>query len=400
MDQADGGGALRRALQRALDQLRHGGRGAAARSTATATTWSRSGSPATAPSCSSTTTRRSSRSTPSTCPRSRDNGTRVRWPEPGGDPHAARRRARTARSTTSATSTWCCRSCTARSARTARSRATSTRSRCRTSAAACSPPRSCMDKHFMKIALQAAGIAVAPWVTVRAPAVGCRTPSACAPRRPSSGCPLFVKPARAGSSVGVSKVDAPDELDAAHGHRVRRGRQGARRDRRGRPRDRGRDARGRRRRPRASLPGEIVLTVARLLRLRGQVPRRRRRRRGLPRRAHRRRSSPRSRTPAIRAFEAIDGRGLARVDMFLTPDGGLVVNELNTMPGFTPISMFPKCWVASGLSYRELDHRADRGGSAPLTRRLVRRPSSTCRSPRSPSGCTIGSMDGSHTIAC
>ncbi|CNL26653.1 D-alanine--D-alanine ligase [Mycobacterium tuberculosis] len=50
----------------------------------------------------------------------------------------------------------------------------------------------------------------------------------------------------------------------------------------------------------------------------------------------------------------MDGRGLARVDMFLTPDGELIVNELNTMPGFTPISMFPKCWVASGLSYGDL----------------------------------------------
>ena len=57
---------------------------------------------------------------------------------------------------------------------------------------------------------------------------------------------------------------------------------------------------------------------------------------------------------AIRAFEAVDGRGLARVDMFLTAEGELVVNELNTMPGFTPISMFPKCWVASGLSYGDL----------------------------------------------
>ena len=56
----------------------------------------------------------------------------------------------------------------------------------------------------------------------------------------------------------------------------------------------------------------------------------------------------------IRAFQAVDGRGLARVDMFLTAAGDLIVNELNTMPGFTPISMFPKCWVASGLSYGDL----------------------------------------------
>ena len=56
---------------------------------------------------------------------------------------------------------------------------------------------------------------------------------------------------------------------------------------------------------------------------------------------------------AARAFEAIGGAGLARVDFFLTPSG-FIVNEINTMPGFTPISMFPKCWIASGMSYPEL----------------------------------------------
>ena len=56
---------------------------------------------------------------------------------------------------------------------------------------------------------------------------------------------------------------------------------------------------------------------------------------------------------AARSFEAIGGSGLARVDFFYTgPE--FVVNELNTMPGFTPISMFPKCWAASGLAYPQL----------------------------------------------
>ena len=55
----------------------------------------------------------------------------------------------------------------------------------------------------------------------------------------------------------------------------------------------------------------------------------------------------------MRAFEAIDGRGLARVDFFLTEEG-FVVNEINTMPGFTPISMFPRCWQESGLTYPDL----------------------------------------------
>ena len=56
---------------------------------------------------------------------------------------------------------------------------------------------------------------------------------------------------------------------------------------------------------------------------------------------------------AARAFEAIGGPGLARVDFFFTGNG-FIVNEINTMPGFTPISMFPACWLASGLSYPEL----------------------------------------------
>jgi len=57
---------------------------------------------------------------------------------------------------------------------------------------------------------------------------------------------------------------------------------------------------------------------------------------------------------SVRAFEAIDGAGLARVDFFLTDEHEFVLNEINTMPGFTPISMFPRCWQESGLGYSEL----------------------------------------------
>jgi D-alanine-D-alanine ligase len=64
---------------------------------------------------------------------------------------------------------------------------------------------------------------------------------------------------------------------------------------------------------------------------------------------------------ACRAFLAMDCRGLARVDFFLgtAPDGSdtLVINEVNTMPGFTPISMFPRMWAASGVTYPELVDR-------------------------------------------
>lgn len=209
----------------------------------------------------------------------------------------------------------------------------------------------CMDKHFMKIALQASGIAVAPGVTVRRRDWDA-DPDALRARAADFGLPVFVKPARAGSSVGVSKVSAPEELDAALAIAFAED-------------DKvlieagvtGREievavletADG----VRASLPGEIVLTDRGFYDFEGKylggdgvdVV------------------CPAELTEAevaavqeagVRAFQAVDGRGLARVDMFLTPTGELVVNELNTMPGFTPISMFPKCWVASGLSYGDL----------------------------------------------
>ena len=57
---------------------------------------------------------------------------------------------------------------------------------------------------------------------------------------------------------------------------------------------------------------------------------------------------------AVRAFESIGGEGIARVDVFVTPDEQVVLNEINTMPGFTPISMYPKMWEASGVPYPEL----------------------------------------------
>ncbi len=209
----------------------------------------------------------------------------------------------------------------------------------------------CMDKHFMKIALQAAGIAVAPWVTVRrrewdedaAPARA---------RAAELGLPLFVKPARAGSSVGVSKVEGLDELDAALAIAfaeddkvlIETGVGG--REIEVAILESGDGVR-------ASLPGEIVLTSRGFYDFEGKYlggdgvdvvcP------------AELTGDEARAiQDIGIRAFEAVDGRGLARVDMFLTPEGDLVVNELNTMPGFTPISMFPKCWVASGLSYGDL----------------------------------------------
>jgi len=60
---------------------------------------------------------------------------------------------------------------------------------------------------------------------------------------------------------------------------------------------------------------------------------------------------------AVDAFEALSCEGLARVDFFQLADGRIVVNEINTMPGFTPTSMFPQMWAATGLTYSDLVDR-------------------------------------------
>ncbi|MFC5790455.1 D-alanine--D-alanine ligase [Agromyces tardus] len=219
-----------------------------------------------------------------------------------------------------------------------------------------------MHKHFTKTALAAAGIPVAPWRTVTArewadDAARVRADAA------SLGLPMFVKPARAGSSVGVSKVTDAAGLDAALevafaeddtvliesaviGREVEIGVLG------GAPGER----------PRASVAGEIVLTgdgfydfAAKYLDAPGVEL-------VCPADLGEGRLDEMA-DLAIRAFEAIGAEGLARVDFFLT-DEGFVVNELNTMPGFTPISMFPRCWQESGVTYPELIDELIRVGLA------------------------------------
>jgi len=90
----------------------------------------------------------------------------------------------------------------------------------------------------------------------------------------------------------------------------------------------------------------------------------------IPAEAPRRRLAPaqlpahvteRVRELACRTFTALDCAGLARVDFFVTPDLDVYLNEINTMPGFTPISMFPRMWAASGLEYPKLVSRLVRG---------------------------------------
>jgi len=209
-----------------------------------------------------------------------------------------------------------------------------------------------MDKHFTKSVLQGAGVSVAPWVTVSRAHLA-REPELWDRRIRALGLPVFVKPARAGSSVGVSKVHDWDELDAAldiafaedHTVLVESGISG-------------REVecgvlQGRDEGPtRVSVAGEIVMTGREFYDFDAKY-----------------RDAPgielvcpadllpeelaEMQRIAARAFDAIGGRGLARVDFFYT-GGEFIVNEINTMPGFTPISMFPACWLATGLSYPEL----------------------------------------------
>ncbi len=197
----------------------------------------------------------------------------------------------------------------------------------------------CMDKDLSKAVLRDRGILVARSVTLR-PGDSAENPF---------GYPVFVKPARMGSSVGISKVRSEDELGAAvtlarrhdekilieefePGVEVEVGVLG------------NRD-------PVASAVGEIVAHAdwydfhakyadggMELI-----VPAR------LPDDV-----LERVREVAVAAFVATDCEGMARVDFFVRPDGAVVVNELNTIPGFTSTSVYAKLFEASGVPYAPL----------------------------------------------
>jgi D-alanine-D-alanine ligase len=183
------------------------------------------------------------------------------------------------------------------------------------------------------------------------------------------GYPMFVKPANMGSSVGVTKVHDRDELaagldlaldydewlvveEAIVGREIECGVLGNLE-------------------PRASLPGEIVpgaefydyadkyeSGTAELI-IPAELPP------GV---------TDELRDLAVAAFRALRCEGMARVDFFYEPDGrGLLVNEINTIPGFTPISMYPKMWEATGVSYPELIDELIRLAIERYDRRATRR---------------------------
>ena len=212
-----------------------------------------------------------------------------------------------------------------------------------------------MDKHMMKLVLAGHGLPVGPFEVLR-PGQPERDPDGTLARVAALGLPVFVKPARAGSSLGISRVDDLTDLPAAvaaarvHDPKViveaavvgREVECGVLGGRDGQP-------------ARASLPGEIVVTDPRHTFYDFEAK-------------YLDESGVRLAAPAdlpadvvaqvqdvaVRCFEAIEAEGLARVDVFVTPQGRVVVNEINTMPGFTPYSMYPRMWHASGLGYAEL----------------------------------------------
>ena len=208
-----------------------------------------------------------------------------------------------------------------------------------------------MDKDVSKRLLRDAGIAVADFVTLRRERFAADPAGSLAPLR-ALGSPVFTKPANAGSSIGVRKVTDRAQIEDALRHAFQfddkvlieaavTAREIELAVLGGHP-------------PSVSLAGEIVVRHpdgfysydAKYIDESGA-------RLELPARL-----TPdelvRAQAIAVRAFEVLECDGMARVDLFLRPDGVLLVNEINTIPGFTAISMYPKLWELSGVPPTEL----------------------------------------------
>jgi D-alanine-D-alanine ligase len=215
-----------------------------------------------------------------------------------------------------------------------------------------------MDKHYMKLVLQAHGLPVLPY-TVITPRGWELDRAACVETVDSLGYPVFVKPARGGSSLGISKVHERDELVAAvqearrHDPKVlvEVSAEGGREIECGVLQGFGTNP------PDASVAAEIVVDpshefydfAAKYLpeeQTALKVPA------DLPEAV-----VERIQALSVQAFEVLSVEGLARVDFFVLPDDRVVINEINTMPGFTPSSMFPRMWEATGVSYPQLVDR-------------------------------------------
>ncbi|MFG3229991.1 D-alanine--D-alanine ligase family protein [Kitasatospora sp. NPDC048194] len=212
-----------------------------------------------------------------------------------------------------------------------------------------------MDKEFAKRILASHGLNVGTYTIVRPRDWETEEGRAAVRERAAGlGLPLFVKPCRAGSSIGITKVRDLADLDAAI-------EEARRHDPKliieagvtGREIECGvlefEDG------PRASVPAEVLVgegfdfydfEAKYIDSSEVQIPAR-----------LTAEETAEIQRQAVAAFEAFGCEGLARVDFFLLEDGTWMINEINTMPGFTPISAYPKMWEASGVAYAELIDR-------------------------------------------
>lgn len=208
-----------------------------------------------------------------------------------------------------------------------------------------------MDKAHLKAMMQSAGLPIGPYEVV-SNAQWTQEKDASLARIKTLGLPVFIKPCRAGSSVGISKVKSHDELVAAieaariHDPKIiaEASIENAREIECG--------VLGTEAGPKASVCAEIIVREGHEFydfeakyvddSVELSVPA------DLDPAQH-----EKLRELAIEAFLAMDGEGLARVDMFVSGQD-VVINEINTMPGFTPISMYPRMWAETGLDYPAL----------------------------------------------
>ncbi|MEO3792544.1 D-alanine--D-alanine ligase family protein [Nonomuraea sp. B10E15] len=213
-----------------------------------------------------------------------------------------------------------------------------------------------MDKAHMKTVMAAAGLPVGRHVVVRDRDWRLDRERV-VKEAEALGFPVFVKPARAGSSQGISKASDRSQLEAAveaarqHDPKVLIEAAIAGREIECAVLESPGDEPAA-----ASIPGEVRVEGGQeffdfeakyypdqmSLTVPADIPAE---------------TAEELRAMAVRAFEALDCEGLARADFFYTPEGGLVFNEINTMPGFTSLSVAPQLWAASGLPYPALVDR-------------------------------------------
>ncbi|HEV2387171.1 MAG TPA: D-alanine--D-alanine ligase family protein [Candidatus Acidoferrales bacterium] len=210
-----------------------------------------------------------------------------------------------------------------------------------------------MDKDVQKRLFEQAGLPVVPWIALPRSRWENHRQEVLEQVASRFQFPVFVKPATLGSSVGMTKAHGAEELPAALDLAAEFAQKILI--------ERGVDAREievavlGNEEPRASVPGEVIPHhefydyAAKYTEEGTQLV--------IPAPLNPRQTA-KVQEYAVRAFQVIEGRGMARMDFFLERHTGRIyLNEINTIPGFTSISMYPRMWEASGLSYRELIDR-------------------------------------------